>query len=151
MLKPSQVKTIDSLISGAISSIDNLILKTEGPNAQLVSDSIGLHANGNKLRIKKYNQNNGLAGLSHETSKLKIAGAASLQKERILNIPDREHNNSEIGHYPRKPVQDSNEWAQNDPLFKHSNRDSTGVNRRTSQLEKYSYTGANEEITSFEN
>lgn len=29
----NQVKTIDSLISGAISSIDNLILKTEGPNA----------------------------------------------------------------------------------------------------------------------
>lgn len=32
-LDRNQVKTIDSLILGAISSIDNLILKTEGPNA----------------------------------------------------------------------------------------------------------------------
>lgn len=38
-LNRNQVKTIDNLISGAINSIDNLILKTEGPNAQLTKDN----------------------------------------------------------------------------------------------------------------
>ena len=34
--KEQNVKTIDTLITNAISSIDNLIFKTEGPSGQLI-------------------------------------------------------------------------------------------------------------------
>ena len=59
----------------------------------------GIHQqNGTKLRMKKYTN-----GLSHESSKLKMAGAASLQRDRVLvGIPDRENNNNSDLGYARK-------------------------------------------------
>lgn len=49
-----------------------------------------------------------------EPNKLKMAGAASLQRDRGPNGLDREHNNSEIGVYPRKPIiGETFEWAKN--------------------------------------
>lgn len=77
-------------------------------------------------------------GLSHESSKLKMAGAASLQRDRVLvGIPDRENNNNSDLGYARKQIhQEANEWAQNSNLNEKSNGEGYN-NRRLSNLDKY--------------
>lgn len=74
-------------------------------------------------------------GQGEGSNKLKIAGAASLQRDKPINVVDREHNNSEVGHYQRKPmINDASDWNKNNQLEKQSTREQY-PNRRISRLE----------------